>query len=120
MSYGSSAITSEAWRWMRLDWRILNICSEKHIRQYQQGSFTSSVAAEAPSLMVSSKGASLRRLHMLYESEQEYPKAGFFEFEGKSMGTETAIWSESPNGYKATVVQILGSEERNKSKRAGL
>ena len=35
------------------------------------------------------------------------------------METETT-WSEFPNGGKAIVEQILASEERNKSKRAGL
>ena len=38
----------------------------------------------------------------------------------KSMETETTTWSEFPNGGKAIVEQILASEERNKSKRAGL
>ena len=38
----------------------------------------------------------------------------------KSMETETTTWSEFPNGRKAIVEQILASEERNKSKRAGL
>ena len=34
--------------------------------------------------------------------------------------TETTTWSEFPNGRKAIVEQILVSEERKKSKRAGL
>ena len=38
----------------------------------------------------------------------------------KSMKTETTLWSEFPNGGKAIVEEILGSEEINKSKRAGL
>ena len=42
------------------------------------------------------------------------------EFDGKSMETETKTWSEFPNGGKAIVEQILASEEKNKSKRAGL
>ena len=42
------------------------------------------------------------------------------EFDGKSMKTETATWSEFPNGWKAIVEQILQSEEINKSSRAGL
>ena len=42
------------------------------------------------------------------------------EFDGKSTETETTKWSEFPNGEKAIVEQILVSEERNKSKRAGL
>ena len=42
------------------------------------------------------------------------------ELVGKSMETETTTWSEFPYGGKAIVEQILASEERNKSKRAGL
>ena len=42
------------------------------------------------------------------------------EFYEKSMETETIPWSEFPNGGKAIVEQILASEERSKSKRAGL
>ena len=42
------------------------------------------------------------------------------ELVGKSMETETTTWSEFPNGVKAIIEQILASEERNKSKRAGL
>ena len=35
------------------------------------------------------------------------------------METETTTWSEFPNGAKAIVEQLLASEVRNKSKRAG-
>ena len=42
------------------------------------------------------------------------------EFDGKSMETEAATWSEFPNGRKATVEQILVSEEINKSKWVAL
>ena len=35
------------------------------------------------------------------------------------METETVTWSEFANGGKAIVEQILASEVRNKSKRAG-
>ena len=38
----------------------------------------------------------------------------------KSMETETIIWSESFNGGRPIVEQILASDEKNKSKRAGL
>ena len=43
-----------------------------------------------------------------------------FEFDGKSMKTETTTWSEFPNGGKVIVEQILATEEINKSKKAGL
>ena len=36
------------------------------------------------------------------------------------METETTTWSEFSSGRKATVEQILGSEERYKYKREGL
>ena len=39
--------------------------------------------------------------------------ASLFEFDGKSVETETAI-SEFPNGGEAFVEQILVSEERKK------
>ena len=46
--------------------------------------------------------------------------ASCFEFDGKSMETETTTWSEFLNGGKATVEQILASEERNQFKRTGM
>ena len=46
--------------------------------------------------------------------------ASCFEFIGKSMDTETTTWSEFHNGEKAIAEQILASEERKKSKRAGV
>ena len=42
------------------------------------------------------------------------------EFDRKSMEAETTTWSEFPNGGKVIVEQIIASEERNQSKRAGL
>ena len=50
----------------------------------------------------------------------QWNMASYCEFDGKSMETETITWSEFPSGGKAIVEQILASEERNKSKRAGL
>ena len=46
--------------------------------------------------------------------------ASHCEFDGKSMETVTTTWSEFPNGGKTTVEQILASEEKNQSNRAGL
>ena len=43
-----------------------------------------------------------------------------YEYDGKSMETEPKTWSEFHNWGKAIVEQILMSEERNNSKRAGL
>ena len=42
------------------------------------------------------------------------------EFDGKSVKTETATWSNFSNGWKTIVDQILASEEINKSKWPGL
>ena len=47
-------------------------------------------------------------------------RAPHCEFDGKSLETETRTRSEFPNRGKAIAEQILASEERNKSKRAGL
>ena len=44
----------------------------------------------------------------------------YCEFDGKSMETDKKTWSEFPNGGKAFAEKILASEQRNKSKRAGL
>ena len=43
-----------------------------------------------------------------------------FGFDEKSVETERITWSEFRNGVKAIAEQTLVSEERNKSKRAGL
>ena len=43
-----------------------------------------------------------------------------FEFYGKSVETETTTWSEFPNEGKSIVEQMLVSDDRNRSKRAGL
>ena len=50
----------------------------------------------------------------------QWNKASHCEFDGKLMETETTTWSEFCNGGKVIVEQILASEEKNKSKRAGL
>ena len=42
------------------------------------------------------------------------------EFDRKSLETETTTWSWFPNEGKAIVEQIVASEERKKSKQAGL
>ena len=41
-----------------------------------------------------------------------------WQFDGKSMETETTTWPELCNGGKAIVEKILVSVVRNKSKRA--
>ena len=53
--------------------------------------------------------------HKLYNH-----KAFFFYFDGQSVKIETATSSEFPNEGEVILEQILASEERNKSKRAGL
>ena len=49
-----------------------------------------------------------------------WKERSLFEFEGNSMGTQTKTWPKFNIGEKATVEQILVSEERNKFKRAEL
>ena len=46
--------------------------------------------------------------------------ASHCEFDGKSIETETTTWSEFPKRRKANIEQMLMTEERNNSKRAGL
>ena len=46
--------------------------------------------------------------------------ASHVEIDRKSMKTQSTTWSGFPNGGKASIEQILVSEERNKSKRQGL
>ena len=43
-----------------------------------------------------------------------------FGFEGKSTETEATIWSELSNEARSAFQQILGSEDRNRSKKKGL
>ena len=45
-------------------------------------------------------------------------ETSLFELEVKPMETEKTTWLEFPKGGKATLKQILQSEETNKSKRA--
>ena len=50
----------------------------------------------------------------------QWNRASCFEFIEKSMETKTTTWSEFPNGGKPSAEQIPVSEERKKSKKAGL
>ena len=50
----------------------------------------------------------------------ECKEVSLFDFEAKSMETETTAWSEFSNGGKPIPKQMLGSVEKKKSKRAGL
>ena len=89
-------------------WGIYSIPTRTH-------SQNSLAASEAPSLKISSHGTSLK-----WSWRPSQSGASRCEFDGKSMETETTTWSEFPNGGKAIQEQMLASEERNKSKRAGL
>ena len=63
-----------------------------------------------------------RLSHTVWEqSNTLWWKAAYtFEFEGNSMEIETVSWSKITNGGKAFPEQILKSEDKNKSKKAGL
>ena len=50
----------------------------------------------------------------------QWNRAYHFVFDGKSMETEIATWSDYPNGGKVIVEQILAWAGRKKSKRARL
>ena len=56
---------------------------------------------------------------MEHLSSDHKDEASRFEFDGKSVETETTTGSEFLDRGKAIVEQILTSEDRNKSKGAG-
>ena len=85
----------------------------------------SSPATEPPSLKILSNGTlqiNMKNIPIRTRIVINYAmkRASYCVFDGKLMETDTATWSEFPNGAKAIVEQILVSEERKKSKRAGL
>ena len=55
--------------------------------------------------------------HKDRSNQQENSYNLYDEFDRKSMETETATWSEFPNGRKAIAEQTLASKETNKFKR---
>ena len=59
-------------------------------------------------------------MRIVITRDKRWNRVSCYEFDGKSMENETLSWSEFLNGRKAIVEQILLSEERNKSKSAGL
>ena len=68
------------------------------------------------SQMIINTVPSSTRIIISYGIKQSIP----FQFDRKSMETETATWSELPNWGKAIVEQVLALEEIDKYKRAGL
>ena len=119
MSYGSSTSSWKPCRWTMLD--LILMMREIYINSTWTNSQNSLAAAEALILKILSHGTSLKwsqrpfsmRIVISYWWNS-------FEFNRKSMETETTTWSKFLNEEKPIVEQILASKERSKSKRAGL
>ena len=117
MHYGSSTSSWKPWRWVRLDliFSMRDIYINSNLNPLTK--FTSSsrstkfkdILSWNISQIISKTVPSSTRIVISYGKS----------FDGKSMETETSTWSEFPNGRKAIAEQILASEERKKSKRAG-
>ena len=93
--YGISTSSWKPWRWMKLD--LIFMMRDKSIPAWTHPE-NSVPAAETPSLMISSHGASLRWSQRPFQSAWEYSWAiqwketSPFEFEGGSMET----WIDFP------------------------
>ena len=124
MSYGSSTSSWKPWRWMRLDliFSMRDIYINSNLNPLTK--FTSSSRSTEfkdilrwnISQMITKTIPISTRIVISYAIKRGIP----WWIDGKSMETEKTAWSEFPNGGKAVVEQILASEERKKSKRAGL
>ena len=123
MNYGSNTRSWKLWRWTRLDlifsMRDIYINSNQNpITKFTSSSGSIKLKDILPwniSQMTTKTIPISTRIVISYAKKQGIR----CEFDGKSMETETETWSEFPNGGKAIVEEILASEERNKSKRAG-
>ena len=124
MNYGSSTSSWKPWRWMRLDlifsMRDIYINSNLNpLIKFTSSSRSTEFKDILPwniSQMITKDIPISMRIVISYTLKEDIP---FWDWR-KVMETETTTWSEFPNGRKATVEQILASEEINKSKTAGL
>ena len=119
MNYGSSTSSWKPWRWMRLHLNPLtNFTSTSRSTSFKD------ILPWNISEMITKTIPISTRIIISYAMKW----VSCCELVGKSMETETTTWSEFPNEGKAIVEQkkerkkesVLVSEERKKSKRAGL
>ena len=117
MNYGSSTSNGKPWRWVRLHLMLtmrdiyIN-CNLNPLTKFTGSSISTKLKDIFPwnisQMITKSVPISIsRRIVISYTMKWGFP----FEFDGKSMETETATWSEFPNGGKSIVEQILASED---------
>ena len=119
INYGSSTSSWKPWRWVRLDlifsMRDIYINSNLNpLTKFTSSSRSTKFKDILPwniSQMITKTIPISTRIVISYVMKRGIPL---------EMESEATTWSEFPNGGKAIVEQILTSEERNKSKRAGL
>ena len=124
MNYGSSTSSWKLWRWMRLDqiFSTRGIYFQPEPTHKITSSSRSRVERYPPMENLSNDHKDRPNQHKmkLCYKAMRWSRTSRCKFDRKSMETETTTWSEFPNGEKPIAEQTLASEERNKSKRAGL
>ena len=111
VDFGSSTSSRKPWRWVRLDliFTMINIYINSNLNPVTKF-FSSSRNTKFKNIlpwnisqMIMKTIPSSTRIIINYMIKQGIP----FEFERKSMETETTTWSEFPNWGKDIVEQIL-------------
>ena len=126
MNYGSSISSWKQWRKVRFDliftMRVIYINSNLNpLKKFTSSSRSTQFNDILPwniSQMITKTIPITTRIVISYTMKLCY--ASCFEFDGKSMETGTTTLPEFPNGGKVIKEQIVASEERKKSKRAGM
>ena len=124
MNYGSSRSSWKPWRWVRLDLRLSmrdiyinsNMNSLTKFTYSSRSSEFKDILPQNISKMITKTVSISTRIVISYAMKQGI----LLWIWWKVNGNWDKTWSEFPNRGKAFVEQILASEERKKSKRAGL
>ena len=124
MNYGSSRSSWKPWRWVRLDLILLvrdiyinsNMNSLTKFTYSSRSSEFKDILPQNISKMITKTVSISTRIVISYAMKQGI----LLWIWWKVNGNWDKTWSEFPNWGKAFVEQILASEERKKSKRAGL
>ena len=124
MNYGSSRSSWKPWRWVRLDLILLvrdiyinsNMNSLTKFTYSSRSSEFKDILPRNISKMITKTVSISTRIVISYAMKQGI----LLWIWWKVNGNWDKTWSEFPNWGKAFVEQILASEERKKSKRAGL
>ena len=113
MNYDNSTSSWKPWRWVRFDliFSMRDIYINSNLNPLTK--FTSS----------SSRSTEFKPMEHLSNNHKDRPNQNENIHKlcnETSMETDKTTWSEFPNGGKAFAEKIIASEQRNKSKRAGL